>query len=124
MGYTVRSMRIEDYDEAVQLWQETEWISLSDTDAREPMRLFLDRNPGLSLIVRDGRQLIGTFLCSHAAGNFTHRNEQGEGAVLFFDGLVGDVDRPCFHECPRLLLISRQVQVGENNLAFTDKVVF
>jgi ribosomal protein S18 acetylase RimI-like enzyme len=58
-------MTIEDYDEAVQLWQNTEWISLSDTDARESMKLLLDRNPGLSLVVHDGDELIGTILCSH-----------------------------------------------------------
>jgi ribosomal protein S18 acetylase RimI-like enzyme len=58
-------MTLEDYDEAVQLWRDTEWISLSDTDAREPMKLFLDRNPGLSLVVHDGDELIGTLLCSH-----------------------------------------------------------
>jgi ribosomal protein S18 acetylase RimI-like enzyme len=58
-------MTIEDYNEAVQLWRNTEWISLSDTDAREPMKLFLGRNPGLSLVVRDGDKLIGTILCSH-----------------------------------------------------------
>lgn len=65
MDYVIRSMTLEDYDEAVQLWQSTEWISLSDTDAREPMKLFLDRNSGLSLVVRDGDELIGTILCSH-----------------------------------------------------------
>jgi ribosomal protein S18 acetylase RimI-like enzyme len=65
LGYTIRSMTLDDYNEAVHLWQNTEWVSLSDTDAREPMQLFLDRNPGLSLVVRDGGELIGTILCSH-----------------------------------------------------------
>jgi ribosomal protein S18 acetylase RimI-like enzyme len=63
--YTIRSMTIEDHKEALQLWQTTEWISLSETDDREPMELFLDRNPGLSLVARDGDRLIGTILCSH-----------------------------------------------------------
>jgi ribosomal protein S18 acetylase RimI-like enzyme len=58
-------MTLEDYDEVAQLWRNAEWISLSDTDARKPMKLFLDRNPGLSLVVRDGARLIGTILCSH-----------------------------------------------------------
>jgi ribosomal protein S18 acetylase RimI-like enzyme len=65
LEYTIRSMTLDNYNEAVQLWRDTEWISLSDTDAREPMKLFLDRNPGLSLVVRDGNKLIGTILCSH-----------------------------------------------------------
>jgi ribosomal protein S18 acetylase RimI-like enzyme len=65
LGYTIRSMTMEDYKEAVQLWRNADWISLSDTDAREPMQRFLDRNPGLSLVVYDGDELIGTILCSH-----------------------------------------------------------
>jgi ribosomal protein S18 acetylase RimI-like enzyme len=65
LDYAIHSMTLDDYDEAVQFWRDTEWISLSDTDAREPMKLFLDRNPGLSLVARDGDELIGTILCSH-----------------------------------------------------------
>jgi ribosomal protein S18 acetylase RimI-like enzyme len=65
MDYTIRSMTIEDLETALHLWQNTEWINLSDTDAREPMKLFLDRNPGLSLVVYDGDELIGIILCSH-----------------------------------------------------------
>lgn len=58
-------MTIEDHKEALHLWEATEWISLSETDAREPMKVFLSRNPGLSLVARDGEKLIGTILCSH-----------------------------------------------------------
>jgi ribosomal protein S18 acetylase RimI-like enzyme len=65
LDYVIHSMTLEDYDEVAQLWRNAEWISLSDTDARKPMKLFLDRNPGLSLVVRDGARLIGTILCSH-----------------------------------------------------------
>ena len=65
MTYTIRSMTIEDYDEVLCLWQNTPGIVLSETDAREPMKLFLDRNPGLSLVVHQGGELIGSALCSH-----------------------------------------------------------
>jgi GNAT superfamily N-acetyltransferase len=65
MDYTIRSMTIEDHDAALRLWQNTEWIHLSETDARGPMALFLNRNPGLSLVVHDGDELIGTILCCH-----------------------------------------------------------
>jgi ribosomal protein S18 acetylase RimI-like enzyme len=65
LSYAIRSMTLEDYDEVLLLLRSTEWISLSDTDAREPMKLFLNRNPGLSLVARDGDELIGAILCSH-----------------------------------------------------------
>jgi hypothetical protein len=60
MGYPIRCMTIEDHEMALALWQATEWISLGDTDARELMKLFLDHNPGLSLVVHDGDEMIGT----------------------------------------------------------------
>jgi ribosomal protein S18 acetylase RimI-like enzyme len=56
---------MDDYDSAVTLWQNTEGVVLTDTDEREPMRRFLDRNPGLSSVALVGDKLIGTILCSH-----------------------------------------------------------
>jgi putative acetyltransferase len=65
MKYSIRSMAIEDYDDVLCLWQNTAGVALSETDAREPMKRFLDRNPGLSLVVHRGDELIGSLLCSH-----------------------------------------------------------
>jgi ribosomal protein S18 acetylase RimI-like enzyme len=65
MNYTIRSMVMDDYDSAVTLWQNTEGVVLTDTDEREPMRRFLDRNPGLSSVALDDNKLIGMILCSH-----------------------------------------------------------
>jgi ribosomal protein S18 acetylase RimI-like enzyme len=62
---TIRHMTIEDYDEAFELWQNTENVALSDTDTREPLERFLDRNPGLSLVARRDSKLVGAILCSH-----------------------------------------------------------
>jgi putative acetyltransferase len=58
-------MTIDDYESVIELWRNTEGIWLSDTDKREPMQRFLDRNPGLSAIAWAGDKLIGTILCSH-----------------------------------------------------------
>ena len=65
MNYEIRSMTIDDYDSVLELWRNTEGIWLSDTDEREPMQRFLDRNPGLSSIAWADNELIGTVLCSH-----------------------------------------------------------
>ena len=63
--YNIRPMLIDDYDSATTLWRNTEGIWLTDTDEREPMQRFLDRNPGLSSVAYAGDELIGTILCSH-----------------------------------------------------------
>ena len=60
----IRPMNIEDYDSVVALWRNTEGIVLSETDEREPMRRFLNRNPGLSLVAYCRGELAGAVLCS------------------------------------------------------------
>jgi ribosomal protein S18 acetylase RimI-like enzyme len=58
-------MTSADYDEALALWQTTEGIGLTSADSRDGTQLFLERNPGLSLVVRADGRLIGTILCGH-----------------------------------------------------------
>ena len=65
INYSIRAMTINDYDKIVELLRNTENVVLSDTDEREPMGRFLDRNPGLSSVAYKGTELVGTILCSH-----------------------------------------------------------
>ena len=58
-------MVIEDYDHVLQLWQDTEGIVLSETDAREPLKRYLDRNPGMSFVAHHRTESVGTVLCGH-----------------------------------------------------------
>jgi putative acetyltransferase len=67
-------MSIADYNEVVQLWQKTEGVGLDNSDARPSIRRYLARNPGLSMVARDGKQLAGAVLCGHDGrrGYLTH----------------------------------------------------
>ena len=65
MDCTVRPMTMEDYDHVIELWRNTDGIVLSDTDEREPMERFLNRNPELSLVAEHGDEVIGAVLGSH-----------------------------------------------------------
>ena len=65
MEFTTRALTIEDYEPVVELWRRTDGIILSDTDAKEPMRRFLSRNPDLSLVAERNDEVIGAILCSH-----------------------------------------------------------
>jgi putative acetyltransferase len=64
MEYAIRTMEIEDYESVIALWRKTDGIVLSDTDEKEQMQMFLDRNPGLSLVAYSGGELAGAVLCS------------------------------------------------------------
>jgi len=65
MGYMVRQMVIEDYDEVLALWKNSESILLSKVDSMECIKKFLERNTGLSYVAMDGSEMIGAVLCSH-----------------------------------------------------------
>lgn len=56
-------MQNGDYQEAYALWQRCEGIGLSSADSSCAIKAFLERNPGLSFIAREGGRLIGTALC-------------------------------------------------------------
>ncbi len=62
---TVAEFTIDAYEKVYSLWEACEGIGLSSADARTSIQIYLERNPGLSLIAYDGRTLVGTILCGH-----------------------------------------------------------
>ena len=65
MDVTVSAMTTSDLQAVLGLWAQTEGVGLNESDTPEQLRAFLDRNPGLSLVARDGQQLVGAVLCGH-----------------------------------------------------------
>ena len=62
---TIFPMVIADYDAVVALWKVLPGIGLSAADGREAIERYLERNPGMSFVARDGNRLIGAVLCGH-----------------------------------------------------------
>jgi N-acetylglutamate synthase len=61
----IRTLDIEDYDLVINLWKTTEGVGLSDADSKDNINMFLQRNPGLSLVAEYGGELVGAILCGH-----------------------------------------------------------
>jgi N-acetylglutamate synthase len=60
----ITEMKIRDYDEVFALWKKTEGMGLhKDADSKKGITRYLRRNPGLSFVVRDNGNLVGTVLC-------------------------------------------------------------
>lgn len=59
----IRVMDHDDYQMVLALWESCEGVGLSEADSEPNIRLFLDRNPGLSYIVCEGDRVIGAILC-------------------------------------------------------------
>jgi ribosomal protein S18 acetylase RimI-like enzyme len=65
MKVVIQEMELTDYEAVRELWQQTEELELADTDSREGLARFLERNPGLSFVARDGDRIVGAVLCGH-----------------------------------------------------------
>jgi ribosomal protein S18 acetylase RimI-like enzyme len=65
MSVSIRPMSAEDHERVLELWRSSEGIGLSATDTVEGLAAFLDRNPNLSFVAEDGRELVGAVLCGH-----------------------------------------------------------
>ncbi len=59
-------MTIDDYDDAYNLWSNTDGMGLrSLDDSKEGIDAFLKRNPNTNFVCRDGEKLVGTILSGH-----------------------------------------------------------
>lgn len=65
MTEEIRVFTPEDYDNARLLWEDTEGVGITDSDSREGIEMFLQRNPGFSFVAIDGARLVGTILVGH-----------------------------------------------------------
>ena len=63
--WQVRGMTIADYAEVNALWRATEGLGLSESDEREPIAAYLDRNPGMSFVAVNENIIVGAVLGGH-----------------------------------------------------------
>jgi ribosomal protein S18 acetylase RimI-like enzyme len=62
---TTRKFVIDDYDQAVALWNLVEGVEVAEGDSKEEIRAYLVRNPGLSRVAQEGETIVGAALCGH-----------------------------------------------------------
>jgi len=63
MNKIYREATIKDYDQMYQLWGNTEGMGLSDSDTKENIERFLNKNQGLNYVCEEEEKIIGTILC-------------------------------------------------------------
>jgi len=101
MDFEIREMSVEQYSSIYELWENSEGVGLSDSDAKNEIEKFLIRNPGLSFTAWETSKLTGAILCGHdGRRGYIHHlavresyRRSGVGRAL--------VDR-CIHELKQL----------------------
>lgn len=58
-------MTASDLEAVLALWSDTEGVGLNESDTANQLTLYLNRNPGLSLVAWDGQRIVGAVLCGH-----------------------------------------------------------
>jgi len=61
----IREMSIQDYEQAVELWNRMDGLALSEADSKERIEAYLLRNEGLSFVAAAKERIVGTILCGH-----------------------------------------------------------
>lgn len=61
----IDEMTIQDYDAVMKLLTRSSGIVIRQVDSRENVQKYLLRNPGLSLVAREGDTLVGCAMCGH-----------------------------------------------------------
>jgi ribosomal protein S18 acetylase RimI-like enzyme len=62
---STREFVIDDYEEAVAVWNLAEGVEVAEGDSKEEIRAYLLRNPGLSRVAEDNGTIVGAVLCGH-----------------------------------------------------------
>ena len=65
MTLELHEMTVADYEETYALWEESEGIGLGESDRRDAIASFLERNPGSSFVARIDGRLVGAVLCGN-----------------------------------------------------------
>ena len=65
MQAEIRTMSLRDYPEVRALWERSPGIGLNESDAREAVAAFLERNRDLSVVAVAEGTLVGAVLCGH-----------------------------------------------------------
>src|SRR6516164_621735 len=64
-GIDILPMMLADFEQVIDLWQNTEGVGMNESDSRPNIESYLKRNPGMSFVARNGEQLVGAVLCGH-----------------------------------------------------------
>ena len=60
-----KEMKVSDYDELLSLWQSVSGLLLPAKEEPKNLERFLERNPGLSYVLKYEEKIIGAILCGH-----------------------------------------------------------
>ena len=65
MNVKIKDFTIDSYEDVFALWQQCEGVGLGESDSKDNILLFLNRNPGMSFLAETENKLVGAVLAGH-----------------------------------------------------------
>lgn len=65
MNMDITQFEISNYDKIYALWQQCEGVGLSEADSQESIKIYLERNPGMSFVAISSGKPVGVILAGH-----------------------------------------------------------
>ena len=65
MAFELRPIVEHDLPDLLAFWARTPGVGLNESDTPEGLKIYLDRNPGLSVIALEDNNIAGAVLCGH-----------------------------------------------------------
>lgn len=66
MDTVIKAMTMEHYEKVFRLWREINGFAIrSMDDSKEGIARFLKRNPNMSVVAIQGKEIVGSILCGH-----------------------------------------------------------
>jgi putative acetyltransferase len=105
---------MSDYDEVLALWQNTEGVGLNESDTRSAIGAYLKRNPGMSFVAHDGKNLIAAVLCGHD-GRRGYLHHLAVAPFYRRKGLGTKLVEKCLAKLKRLRIVKCNIFLFTNN---------
>src|SRR5215469_6484145 len=114
MRRTIKPMSMNDYDDVLALWQNTDGVGLNESDTRSAIAAYLKRNPGMSFVARDGKNLIAAVLCGHD-GRRGYLHHLSVSPAYRRKGLGTKLVEKCLAKLKRLRIVKCNIFLFTNN---------
>jgi len=116
MNYKIRAMLPRDYDAVMNLWRNTPGMGLdAESDSRRAIARYLRRNPGLSLVACEGREVVGAVLAGHD-GRRGHLNHLAVAASHRKSGIGQALVARCLRSLARQHISKCTILISRSNL--------
>ena len=115
MNPEILQFDIESYEDVLALWKRCEGVGLSDADSPQAIRVYLERNPGMSFIAKADGSIVGAVLGGHD-GRRGYIHHLAVDIVWRRQGIARRLVETCIHALKKAGIQKTHIFIFNNNV--------